>query len=47
MRMLCISGKAETEDSAVVQAEVVAKELINANTMNGITPHPFLHGWLS
>ena len=47
MRMLCISDKAELEDSGFLAAEAFAKEFITLNTRMGITPHPFLHGWLS
>ena len=47
LRMLTISGSSVLADSAFLRAKVAVMKLLKINTENGITPHPFLLGWLS
>ena len=47
LRMLTISGSSLLTDSAFLRAKRAVMKLLKINRENGITPHPFLPGWLS
>ena len=47
MRMLVITGDQSYSDSVFLEAEAAVEKLCLLNSNNGITPHPFLIGWLS